>query len=259
MAKSGSRADFSVRRDWAAISGGASVVDFNGPDYTEFGCGPAQALDTSQATGWGSTTGSVKGEATNVFQPKHLTVDLGRAVNITTFGVDPTSTCGDAFSASTGAFQIETSPDNVTYTVAAQRHVRREPRGKMNTVTPTTGTVGVRYVRFTILGNQVPDFATNCPNGGFSGCQFTDLTELEVYGARRRRHGGSLSGGIPVDRIRCLWRSNPQRGRARRSCRQGTSAISARSTVTWVPTARRPFAVSDTHVVRQPRGCPCAP
>ena len=34
------------------------------------------------------------------------------------------------------------------------------------------------YVKFTILGNQVPDFAINCPNGGFDGCQFTDLTEL---------------------------------------------------------------------------------
>ena len=182
VAKSGSRADFSVRRDWAAVSGGASVVDFNGPDYTEFGCGPVQALDTNLATGWGSTTGSVKGEPTNVFQPKHLTVDLGRAVNITTFGVDPTATCGDAFSASTGAFQIETSPDNVTWTVAASGAFDETHRGQLNTVTPTTGTVGVRYVRFTILGNQVPDFAVNCPNGGFSGCQYTDLTELEVYG-----------------------------------------------------------------------------
>ena len=124
-----------------------------------------------------------------MFQPKHLTVDLGHAVNITTFGVDPTATCGDAFSASTGAFQIETSPDNVTYTVAASGTFDETHRGKLNTVTPTTGTVGVRYVRFTILGNQVPDFATNCPNGGFSGCQFTDLTELEVYGV-----GRSLTG-----------------------------------------------------------------
>ncbi len=39
-----------------------------------------------------------------------------------------------------------------------------------------------RYVRFTILGNQTPDFATSCPGGAFSGCEFTDLTEIEVYG-----------------------------------------------------------------------------
>jgi extracellular elastinolytic metalloproteinase len=40
----------------------------------------------------------------------------------------------------------------------------------------------VRFVRFNMLGNQTPDFATNCPDGNFSGCQFTDLTELAVYG-----------------------------------------------------------------------------
>ena len=58
VAASGSRADFQVTRDWAAASGGAKVVDFNGPDYTEFGCGPVHAIDTSLSTGWGSITGN---------------------------------------------------------------------------------------------------------------------------------------------------------------------------------------------------------
>ena len=49
-------------------------------------------------------------------------------------------------------------------------------------MTPTQGSLGVQYVRFTILGNQVPDFATNCPNGAYDGCTYTDLTELQVYG-----------------------------------------------------------------------------
>ena len=110
--------DFSVRRDWAAASGGASVLDFNGPDYTDFGCGPEGAIDLSQSSGWGSTTGNKKGQPTNVFVPKVLVVDMGRRVNITQFAVNPTATCGDAGSASTGKFQIETSPDNVTYTLA---------------------------------------------------------------------------------------------------------------------------------------------
>ena len=39
----------------------------------------------------------------------------------------------------------------------------------------------MRFVRFTILGNQVPNFATDCP-GPFTGCTHADLTELEVYG-----------------------------------------------------------------------------
>jgi extracellular elastinolytic metalloproteinase len=182
VTSSGTSSNFSVRRDWAAVSGGAKVLDFNGPDYTDFGCGPSQALDTSLATGWGSTTGSKKGAPTNTFVPKFLTVDLGHKVNITTFGVDPSATCGDAGSASTGKYQIETSPDNVTWTVASSGEFTVANRGQLNTVTPTQGTAGVQYVRFTILGNQVPDFATSCPLGAFDGCQFTDLTELEVYG-----------------------------------------------------------------------------
>ncbi len=174
--------NFSVRRDWAATSGGAKVAAFNGPDYTQFGCGPEQALDTSQGTGWGSTTGDNKGTPTNQFAPKFLTVDMGRRVNITQFGVDPTATCGDGGSASTGKFQIETSVDGVSWTVAYSGEFTEADRGKLVPLTPTTGVNGVQFVKFNILGNQTPDFANSCPNGAFDGCSFTDLTELEVYG-----------------------------------------------------------------------------
>jgi hypothetical protein len=52
----------------------------------------------------------------------------------------------------------------------------------LNPVTPTTPATNIRFVKFTMLGNQTPDFATSCPGGAFSGCSFTDLTEIEVYG-----------------------------------------------------------------------------
>ena len=155
---------------------------FNGPDYTDFGCGPAQALDISQETGWGSTTGKDNGKPTNQFIPKFLTVDLGRKVNITQFSVDPTATCGDSGSASTGKFQIETSVDGLAWTLAYSGEFTTSDQHHLVPLTPTQGVNGVQFVKFTILGNQVPDFATNCPNGGYSGCSFTDLTELEVYG-----------------------------------------------------------------------------
>jgi hypothetical protein len=183
VGKSTTTQNFSVRRDWAAVSGGAKVVGFNGPDYTDFGCGPEQALDTSQLTGWGTTTGNDKGQPTNQFVPKFLTVDMGRRVNITQFAVDPSATCGDAGSASTGKFQIETSVDGVAWTLAYSGEFTVADRGKLVPLTPTSGVNGVQFVKFTILGNQVPDFATNCPDGAFDGCRFTDLTELEVYGA----------------------------------------------------------------------------
>jgi hypothetical protein len=175
--------DFAIRRDWAAVSGGAKVAGFNGPDLTSIGCGPEQALDTSQGAGWGSTAGDNKGTPTNQFQPKFLTVDLGRRINITQFAVDPTATCGDAGSASTGRFQIETSVDGVAWALAYSGEFTPADQGNLVPLTPTSGANGVQFVKFTILGNQVPDYATNCPNGAFDGCRYVDLTELEVYGA----------------------------------------------------------------------------
>ena len=96
--------------------------------------------------------------------------------------MDPSATCGDGGSASTGDYRIETSPDGITWTTAASGTFTADDRGGLNTVTPTAGTQAVTFVRFVILGNQTPDFATSCPDGAFSGCSFTDLTELEVYG-----------------------------------------------------------------------------
>lgn len=176
--------NFAITRDYAAISGGASVVDFNGPDYSSFGCGPDRAFDLSLSSGWGSTTGDNAGTPTNVFVPKHVTVQLPKAVDITSFGVDPTATCGDGGSASTGDYKIETSTDGTTYATAATGTFTPADRGQLNDVTLAPGTGnGVQFVRFTIMSNQTPDFATNCPNGAYSGCSYTDLTELAVFGS----------------------------------------------------------------------------
>ena len=55
--------------------------------------------------------------------------------------------------------------------------------GHLNSVTPTGPTDGVQFVKLTIHSNQTPSFSTSCPNGAFSGCAFTDLTELAVLGS----------------------------------------------------------------------------
>jgi extracellular elastinolytic metalloproteinase len=182
----GGNGDLQLRRDWAAETGGASVAEFNGPDFSEFGCGPAQAIDLSQLSGWVSTTGDDEGTPTNEFVRKFLTVDLGRTIDVTAFGVDPSATCGQGGSASTGAYSIETSPDGTTFTEAHAGTFTAEDLGRINELTPAAGDEGVRFVRINLLGNQTPDFATNCPDGGFSGCSFTDLTELAVFGVPAR-------------------------------------------------------------------------
>jgi hypothetical protein len=169
-------------RDWAATSGGAMVTSFNGPDFSPV-CGPDNAFDQSLSSGWGSTTGDDAGEPTNVFVPKHVVVKLPQAVDVSAFAVDPSATCGDGLSASTAGFKIETSTNGTRWTTAAAGTFTTADDGRLNTVAPRAGTHGVRYVRFTITSNQTPDFAQTCPGGAFSGCAFTDLTEVEVYGS----------------------------------------------------------------------------
>ncbi len=173
--------DFAPRRDWAATSGGGAVVDFNGPDFSAFGCGPGGAIDLSMGTGWGSTTGDNAGTPTNVMIPKHVTVELPTVVTITAFAVNPSNVCGDPGSSSTGDYRIETSPDGNVWTTVAEDTFTAADRGQLVDI-DVADTPGVQFVKFTMLSPQVPDFATNCPLGAFGGCQFTDMTEIEAFG-----------------------------------------------------------------------------
>ena len=166
--------NWQVRRDWAASSGGSTVVTFTGPDYTNFGCGPARLFDQSQTAGWGSDI-SATGDL--------VVVKMPTKVNISELVINPSATCGDDPSASTGEFRVETSPDNVTWTVAADSQF---PAGTV-TATPvplTAGGAGVQYLRFTMVTSQAQD-ADLCVPGEpptLSGCVFLDSTELSVYG-----------------------------------------------------------------------------
>jgi hypothetical protein len=184
------RLDGALRRDWAASSGGASVATFSGPDFTQFGCGPASAIDQSLGNGWAST--SVDSPGSFTVTPKHVVVKLPQAVDVGTFAIDPGATCGDAGSASTKDYRVETATtstlpaeNSTAWKLAAQGSFGAEDQHRLNRVTPAPGSgSAVRFVRFTMINPQVPgDFATTCAEGGFSGCQFMDMSELEIYGA----------------------------------------------------------------------------
>jgi hypothetical protein len=182
VAPPGIRADFAPRRNWAAGEGGSAVASFNGPDLTAFGCGPSAAFDLSQGTGWGSTTGDDLGTPTNVMVPKFVVVELPATVSVSGFAVDPSHVCGDPGSSSTGDYRIETSPDGTTWNVADEGTFTVANRYRYNEIAPDAPISGVRFVRFTMLSPQVPDFGTNCPDGAFGGCRFTDMSELQVFG-----------------------------------------------------------------------------
>jgi len=169
--------DFALRRDWAALGGGGEVVDFNGPDFSAFGCGPRQVIDQSLGVGWNSTSDFVAGVAT----PKFVVIKLPVPVDVTEIAVDPTANCGDGGSASTGQFQLETSADGTTYTVAATGTFGPANRLQLNSVPLAAGTTqGVQYIRWTSITPQIPGGFPSCP--GFAGCTFMDTTEIEVYG-----------------------------------------------------------------------------
>jgi hypothetical protein len=191
-------ADFRLRRDWASIHGGGEVIDFNGPDYTIFGCGPGGAIDQSLGIGWGSDTSD--GGNNPFATPKFIVVRLPVAVNVNEIAIDPSNTCGDAGSASTKDFRLETSTNGTTWTLASEGMFGVANRGRLNPVPLAAGsTANVRYVRFTMLNPQVPlpngqlpPFGDDALDqrcgpgapfpGNFSGCVFMDMSEIEVYG-----------------------------------------------------------------------------
>ena len=181
--------NFQPRRDWAAESGGGSVTGFDGPDYTQFGCGPAGAIDLSQGTGWGSDTAGEEGAPYP--DPKSITIQLPEPIDIeegeAAFAVEPTATCGDPGSSSTGEYTIELSTDGEIWETAVDgtgdAAFTEQHRYVYTDVDSAISMSDVAYVRFTMVSPQVPDFDQNCPDGPFGGCTFMDLTELQVFGA----------------------------------------------------------------------------
>jgi extracellular elastinolytic metalloproteinase len=173
--------DFALRRDWAASSGGAQVSAFDGPDFSP-DCGPDFAIDLSTVTGWGSTADLGADGQPTADTPKSITIALPKPVTISQFAVDPSATCGDGGSASTGDYTIETTTNGTTWVKSAGGTFTAADRGRLNLVAPAAGTgTAVTAIRFTMVTPQVFQVG-ECP-GPFSGCDFMDLSEIEVYGS----------------------------------------------------------------------------
>jgi extracellular elastinolytic metalloproteinase len=178
VAASANTLDWPLRRDWAAAPGGASVTEFTPPDNTDFGCGPGNLIDQSLGVGWGSIA------PTNPEpdpQPKFVVIQLPVAVNISDLQIDPSNTCGDQGSASTGDYKVETSADAITWTLGIAGHFTPADRHLTTVPLAPASTTGVKFVRYTMIGTQVGDLGGTCP-GAFSGCDFMDSTELIVFG-----------------------------------------------------------------------------
>jgi hypothetical protein len=112
-----------------------------------------------------------------------IVLHLSGTVNIGQLVINPSATCGDDPTASTGGYRVETSADGTTWTVAAAGTF---PNGTVTaTVVPlSAGAAGVEYVRYTMVTSQGQNAGVcNVATPTASGCAFLDSTELSVYGA----------------------------------------------------------------------------
>jgi extracellular elastinolytic metalloproteinase len=172
-------ANWSLRRDWAATSGGSEVVDNSGTVYP--GCGPVNLFDQSQGAGWAT---DVVGAGDGVIRPEFTTVKLPNAVDVSTIEINPAAACGLAGSASTGDYKLETSTDGTTWVVASTGHFGVADRTMHPVPLAPGSSAGVQFVRYTMMSTQVADLGGTCP-GNFSGCDYVSSTELAVYGVQR--------------------------------------------------------------------------
>ncbi len=148
----------SVVRDWSSLEGGAEIVRASPPDYSNYGCGPTGAFDLSLASGWSSDTPG----------PRSIVVRLPKAVDVTSFGFDPASACGDSADAATKTFAIYTKRAGGSW-ILAYEGKKGLSTGKLNTLRPTAGAMGVRVVKLVLLTNR-------------GHPSYMDMTELTVRG-----------------------------------------------------------------------------
>lgn len=176
--------NWSLRRDWAALGGGATVVDFNGDDASAFGCGPAAIFDQSQGSAWSTDAVLINPADQADVDPRFVIVKLPVAVDIADVQINPSGGCGDGLSASTGKYSVETSPDGTNWTLASTPGAAFDGsnRNRMNSIALNAGaTDAVLYLRYTMLGTQLHVSGGSCP-GAFSACDFVDTVEFAVYG-----------------------------------------------------------------------------
>ena len=156
-----------IRRDWAALAGGARIVSFTKPDYTRFGCGPAGGFDLSQATGWSSDAPN-NGQS-GVTGPRSVVVRLPKGITVVNFAIDPGATCGDKPGAGVKAFTISTRKTSSSPWVVAVNNTATLSAGVFHTFSPSAGRRGVHFVKLTMKSRR-------------GSSVFMDMRELLVHG-----------------------------------------------------------------------------
>ena len=160
--------DGTLIRDWASLSGGATLVSASPPDYTDFcGTGANGAFDLNLGSGWpsdavGSTAGS------DYTGRRKATVRLPQRVDITAVAVASGGTCGDDATAGVKHFQVLTRTGrDAPWKLAVD--AKADSDGVLRPFEPVGGARNVRTIRFVMISNHGDPF-------------FMDVLEVSVRG-----------------------------------------------------------------------------
>ena len=194
--------DAALQRDWASLSGGATIESVSDDTGGPFGCGVDRAFDQSQGSAWSAFNPTSEDPDNPEAGPPTVVLELPRTIDVTAFLIDPSAGCGDGASSTTREYTLETSPNGTTFQMAVNGTGangftdanigllnRREPAG-------VTGR-NVRFIRLTMLSplRQGDD----CAPAACSGTDFIDMTELEVLGGAPNVLPSGALGVSPSD------------------------------------------------------------
>jgi len=171
--------DVALRRNWAALDGGATVIETNDDGGAAFNCGAAASFDRDPNSGWSAARPGGPGYPADLTgQPPRVTLALPRPVDVDSFELLPDAVCGDDLSAALTGFRIEISSDGERFVTAREGELSRAETGRVSRLAPRGDATRVSYVRLTMLSPRDPE--------GRSGRDFIDLAELAVLGRASR-------------------------------------------------------------------------
>lgn len=161
--------NFAVARDVAATDAGGRVVSAQGPDFTDFGCGPAKLIDQDPGIVWSTAAPS------NVAAPgaKEIVVELAAATDLTVVDIDPAAGCGDDDNAALRTYELQASTDGTTFTPIASGAFTPADLHRNNPVALSSPPSGTRFLK---LIAKTPQSTAG------SGAQFMDVGELRAFG-----------------------------------------------------------------------------
>lgn len=160
--------DAKLRRNWALLDGGATVVSREGEDL---GCGPGFALDANPGTGYEVDPGG----------PRTFVVKLPAPIDVRSLVVDPTENCNDDASSALGGYKVEFSADGSAYTTASEGTFGASDRRPNDLAFPAGAGDAVRFVRMTMKNPQ----GQSADPSGTTYTDYMDMTELWIYGTSR--------------------------------------------------------------------------